>query len=524
MKTHLLRITMMVSGLMVWFSSSAQTNPNARYIGDLFSDITVTSNVRYDSTRSFNILYGSGYPNPTVNANPFISVDLLCDIYEPTGDSITERPVVIVAHTGSYIPAIANRQSTGNKNDSSIVELCRRFAQKGYVAVAMNYRQGWRATSTIQEVATQDLIQATYRGIQDVRNCIRFLRTNASTYGIDTSKIIVGGQGTGGYIALALGTVDKESEIITNPKFLRGDFTPMVNIDTMGDWNGIGGHPYFNVSGDAAVSGNAHMIFNYGGSMGDSTWLESNSLPMVGLHVVSDPFAPFLTGDVRVPNGPIVIPSASGAGVVIPMANSLGINNKMNSVKYNDPYTPAAIASTGGKTKNLFALRPQYPVDGAPWEWWDRATIAAATGTAFYVYPMPANGFEADSLSALLNPFMSAAKGRAYVDTVVNFVAPRIAAQLDLAAFDPNTGINDITPLNNQLKVFPVPAHDVLNIELPANMESVSVLDITGRVLLTERLQGTQGRIETTSLRAGIYFAQVKTLDGRVAVKRFVIE
>lgn len=520
MRKNLLNLTMLLCAMLFVFASTAQN----RYVDDVFSNVLKSTNIKYDSNRSFNILFGSGYPVPEVNNNPFISANLVCDIYQPDGDSITARPVIIVLHTGSYIPAIANRQTTGNKNDSAIVEVCNRFAKKGYVVVAMNYRQGWRATSTVQEVATQDLIQATYRGIQDVRNCIRFLRENASTYGIDTSKIIVGGQGTGGYIALALGTVNKESEISTNPKFLRGDFTPMVNIDTMGDWHGIGGLPYFNVSGDPAVSGNAHMIFNYGGAMGDSTWLESNSLPMVGIHVVGDPFAPFNTGDVRVPNGPTVIPSASGAGVVIPMANRLGINDKINSVRYDDPYTAAALASTGNKEKNLFALRPSFPIDGAPWEWWDRPTIQAATGSAFYVYPIPANGREADSLSMITNPFMSEAKAKAYIDTIVNFVAPRIAVQFDLVSFPANTGVNDITSLNADLRVFPVPAHDVLNIQLPVNMESVSVVDITGRVLITERMQGTSGRIEISSLHQGIYFAQVKTLDGRVAVKRFVVE
>ena len=516
MRKNLLNLSMMLCAMLFGFASTAQD----RYVDDVFTNILKSTNIKYDSNRSFNILFGSGYPIPAVNGNPFISADLICDIYQPDGDTIAKRPVIIVAHTGSYLPAVVNRQTTGNKNDSAIVEVCTRFAKKGYVVVALNYRQGWRATSTIQEVATQDLIQATYRGIQDVRNCIRFLRTNASTYGIDTGKIVVGGQGTGGYIALALGTVNKESEISTNPKFLRGDFTPMVNIDTLGDWNGIGGLPYFNVTADAAVSGDAHMIFNYGGAMGDSTWLESSSLPMVGLHVVSDPFAPYRTGDVRVPNGPTVIPSASGAGVVIPMANNLGINNKINAAVYNDPYTASAMAKSGG-VKNLFPLSPAYPVDGAPWEWWDRAAIQATTGGAFYVYPMPANGREADSLSMLTNPFMSEAKAKAYIDTVVNFVAPRIAVQFDLVNF---TGIKEVASLNNQLTVYPVPAHDVLNIQLPVNMESVSVLDITGRVLITERMQGTSGRIETTSLHQGIYFAQVKTVDGRVAVKRFVVE
>lgn len=516
MKKLVLPFYLLVGLLTISLASSAQN----RYVDDIFSSFTKVSNIPYDSNRSFNILFGSGYPVPAVNNNPFITANLLCDVYTPTGDTMTNRPVVLVLGTGSYIPVYANKQATGSKNDSAIVELCSRFAKKGYVAVAVNYRQGWRATSSVQEVATQDLLQATYRGMQDVRNCIRFLRSNATMYGIDTSKIVVGGQGTGGYIALAFGTVDKASEIETNPKFLRGDFTPMVNRDTLGDWTGIGGAPYFNYTGDPAVSSSAHMIFNYGGAMGDSAWLEANSLPMVGLHVVSDPFAPYKTGDVRVPQGPTVIQSASGAGVVIPMANSLGVNAKLNSVIYPDALTARAL-QLSGNVNNLYPFYPSAtaPVDGAPWEWWDRATVQAATGTAFYVYPIPADGRGADSISMLTNPNMSAAKGKAYIDTVVNFVAPRIAVQFSLVNY-PSVGVKEEVTLTNQLTVFPNPAKTELNISLPVAISTVSIVDMTGR----EVLKSTSAKLDVSALKQGLYFVNVTAVDGRSAVKRIVIE
>ena len=515
MKKLLLNFCLLLALIALGVSSQAQT----RYVDDIFANALKTSNIAYDSNRSFNILYGSGYPVPAVNSSPFITANLYCDIYSPAGDSITKRPVVLVLGTGSYIPVIANKQATGSRNDSSVVELCKRFAKKGYVAVAVDYRQGWRATSTVQEIATQDLLQATYRAMQDVRNCIRFLRTNAGTYGIDTSKIVVGGQGTGGYISLGFGSVNKVSEIQSNPKFLRGDFTPMVNKDTLGDWTGIGGNPYFNYSGDPAIPSNAHMTFNYGGAMGDSTWLEANSLPVVSLHVVSDPFAPYKTGDVRVPNGPTVIPSASGAGVVIPMANALGVNNKINAGVYNDPITTRAMAISGG-VKNLYPFYTSFPFDGAPWEWWDRTAIQAATGTAFYVYPMPANGRVADSLSMVTNPTMSAAKGRAYIDTVVNFVAPRIAVQFGYV----KTGLQNIESLSGQLEVYPNPASTVINIQIPVTIKSYAVIDVMGKVVLESTVKSTnQTQIDVSTLTPGMYFVQVTAGDGRTAVKRVVI-
>jgi hypothetical protein len=510
MKKQLLKL-LMLSGLSVTASALfAQT----RYVDDVFTDVVKTPNLMYDSNRSVNIGY------PLIPGGPIITANLRCDVYAPASDSIVKRPVVIITHTGSFLPAIVNRQTTGNKDDSSIVELCNRFAKKGYVAVAMNYRVGWNAASAIQAEATEGLLKATYRGIQDVRNCIRFLRSNATTYGIDTSMIVVGGQGTGGYITLGLGTVDKRSEIESNTKFLRGDFTPMVNMDTLSDWNGLGGIPYFNYEGDPAVSGNAHMIFNYGGAMGDSTWLEANSLPVVSLHVVTDPFAPYKTGDVKVPNGPTVIPSASGAGAFMVLANGLGVNDKLNAAVYSDPYTTSAMALSGG-VKNLYPLRTAVAPDGAPWEWWDRTTAQAATTGTFYVYPIPASGRVADSLSFMLNPLMSAAKGRAYIDTVVNFVAPRIAVQFDLVDF---TGIKELPSLSGQLSVYPNPAKGEVSITLPVAISNVTVLDITGREVMTINAKDKTVKMDVSDLKQGLYFVSAKTADGRSAVKRIVVE
>jgi acetyl esterase/lipase len=408
-----------------------------RYLDDVFSAVNKTTNVVYDSNRAVNII--------PPNNPPIITQNLICDIYQPAGDSLCKRPVIILLHTGSYLPTLVNQQTTGSKNDSNVVEIANRFAKKGYVVVAMNYRLGWNPATTNQAAAAEQLIKATYRAIQDVRNCVRFMRKNAATYRVDTAKIIVGGQGTGGYVALGLAAVNKRSEIETNPKFLRGDFSPMVSVDTLGDWNGLGGNPFFNYSGEPELSGNVHMVFNFGGAMGDSTWMDNATLPIVSLHCLKDPFAPYRTGNVIVPTtGITVIPSASGAGSVIPFANSLGINNKINSKTYTDPISVRATALTGG-VNNLYPFWTLTP-EGSPWEWWDRAFVQSIN------FPSPGAGRIADSLSMLTNPFMSAARARAYCDTIVGFVNPRIVTQFDLdlpSAIDSISIGNLLAPASN---------------------------------------------------------------------------
>ena len=110
--------------------ASTQANAQTRYLDDMFSSVIVNSNVTYGT--NISIL-------PALQGQPPAVAPLMCDIYEPDGDTETNRPVIILAHTGSFLPPVINGQPTGSKSDSSIVEQCTRWAKKGYVAIAISY-------------------------------------------------------------------------------------------------------------------------------------------------------------------------------------------------------------------------------------------------------------------------------------------------------------------------------------------------------------------------------------------------
>jgi len=245
--------------------------------------------------------------------------DLLMDVYTPAGapDPLSQRPLVIVLHTGSFLPVIINGSPTGTKTDSTIVAMCTKFAKRGYVAAAMTYRLGWnpQATgATGQDIRTGTLLQAVYRGLQDAKACVRYFKANADTggndFGIDPNNIILGGVGSGGYIALAYGTVDQPSEI-SLPKFLANTNNTTygfvagqsyVNQQLLGDFEGYGGIPQLNNPNNSpGYNSDVQFIFNMGGALGDTSWMEAGDPPMVAFHVVSDPYAPYDIGDVIVP-------------------------------------------------------------------------------------------------------------------------------------------------------------------------------------------------------------------------------
>ena len=506
MKKNLLNLITVFAFAAICMNATAQK----RYVDEVFNNVLKTANIEYDSNRAINI-----FPP---NTPPIITTSLKCDIYQPEGDTAAKRPLIILASTGSYLPAIINQQPTGNKNDSSIVELANRLSKRGYVVMAVNYRLGWNPNAA-SAAATEQLIKATYRAIQDVRNAIRFMRVNAGTYKIDTSRIVVGGQGTGGYVALGLAAVNSKNEIEGRLKFQRGDFSPMVSVDTLGDWNGIGGAPFFNYGGDASVSGNAHMVFNYGGAMGDSTWMDASTLPIIGLHCPADRFAPYRTNNVIVPTtGATVIESASGAGAVIPYANSLGINNKMSAGVYNDAITARALSITGG-VKNLYPFISNFPAEGSPWEWWDRKSMQENNTYGI------GTGRNADSLSMLTNPFMSAARAKAYIDTIAQFISPRIAVQLDLL---PTTSVNEVVNVSGLLGLYPNPAKENVTVSMDkgqAVISQVNLFDITGKLVLTQNaVSAHEVVLNTENLTKGIYLVNVKLANGASATKRLAIQ
>lgn len=452
MKKNVLNMLALTMLMLTMAGAHAQK----RYIDEMFSSVNKQT-VEYDSNFALNLLYGKvGLPQQ-YTATPFFMAHLMCDIYSPAGDNEAKRPLIILAHTGSYLPPYLNGQPTGSKDDSSIVEVATKFAKRGYVVAAVNYRIGWNAQAQVQKDLQEGLIKATYRAMQDMRNAIRFFRRNAATYSIDTAKIAVGGQGTGGYITLAMATVSKRGDLESNLKFLRDNASPMVNADTLGDWTGIGGvnaFPYtFNLSADASVSSDFKIAFNYGGAMGDSAWMKPTSKPMVSSHCTRDPFAPYNTGNVNLPgNTPItVIPNASGGGDVIPKANAMGLNTSINKYRYND-FSSVRALKVPGAQNNLFGLETAYPAEGSPWEWWDTAVAGNTLTWSYRGLPIPLSpgaGRTASSNSLLTNPYMSATRGRIYCDSIVRFISPRLATQFGLEGTSVLNEFNLLSPANN---------------------------------------------------------------------------
>jgi hypothetical protein len=377
--------------------------------------------------------------------------DIAMDIYYPDTDvdQETMRPVILYLHTGNFLPPPLNGSTTGLMTDSSAVALCMGWAKRGYVAVSVDYRLGWNPLAPTVQERRGTLLNAVYRAIHDAKMAVRYLRDDATSgdnmWAIDDSKMVMYGQGSGGYVSNTYMTLDNAPVELFLEKFLPNPFEPDVSyIDTLavGTIDGWGFPNSANLYRDNGVSADVNMTINAGGALADESWLEAGDVPMVALNCVRDDFAPFTEGTVIVPTTLEEVVDVHGANFFIQKANDLGINDVFADLPDGDPYTDAARALYGetieaslgneqvinDTPEGLFPLiRPLGDFlfnEAAPWEWWDPESPIAQTEVA--------PGITAHMASLASNPDMSPEKGMAYVDTIQGYILPRIMCVLEL--------------------------------------------------------------------------------------------
>ncbi|HNG89897.1 MAG TPA: alpha/beta hydrolase, partial [Saprospiraceae bacterium] len=295
---------------LLWVLAAAYNTATAqRYLTPQFSSVNQSALTPY----GFNYTVLPVLFDPTKHT---VRQPLVMQVYSPVGDTETKRPLIIYLHTGNFFPFPQNNSCGGNLNDSSNVEFATRLAKMGYVVAVADYRLGWAPTATTETTRRFTLINAAYRGLQDVSTCIRFFRKNVAeggnTYGIDPNKIVVWGQGTGGYPSLASAYLNKFGDIYTtsdpnkfviiNPALPGGKYN-MVQEAVNGDLYATTGptkvDPLLNaVSGGLFKIGdtlcipnhvgypsNFQLCVNMGGALGDSTWLDKGDIPLISYHV-----------------------------------------------------------------------------------------------------------------------------------------------------------------------------------------------------------------------------------------------
>ncbi|MCH7909570.1 MAG: alpha/beta hydrolase fold domain-containing protein [Candidatus Hydrogenedentes bacterium] len=215
---------LLVGGLIVSGSAWSQTFVEKKY------PVKVTSNVPY----------GTGVIN--IHTATPTSRFLLVDVYEPDGpDAPLIRPGFVMLHGGSFIVGTKDDIGGSDTFENSLIPgdfsspttaYAEAFASRGYTVISVDYRLalefpqgtgsiaaiGGDATLVVERIAgiltpfipsyTPALaLQAYEAALRDTQAAFQWLHDNAAAFGVDPSRIALGGYSAGAITSLFTATM-----------------------------------------------------------------------------------------------------------------------------------------------------------------------------------------------------------------------------------------------------------------------------------------------------------------------------
>lgn len=176
-----------------WQSNRPPGDGPLRYRDEVFTSVQITRDVTFGSA---------------VN-QAGATQDLVLDLYQPPAtDTVTSRPAIVWIHGGAF--------QTGDKSSPELVDQATVFAKKGFVNVSINYRLVTSGClGTVTAACLQGIVNAKY----DAQAAVRWLRANASTYGIDPTRIAAAGSSAGAITALNVGYGAEDVGTSGNPGY-----------------------------------------------------------------------------------------------------------------------------------------------------------------------------------------------------------------------------------------------------------------------------------------------------------------
>lgn len=264
----------------IFYTVWAQPLPN-RYLEEIFTGFTITEEVQFSTAvpqpnpGGGFYEWATGYPL-NVDESDISYINLYMDIYQPQGDTLSKRPVIIIAFGGGFL--------SGSKDHWSMKLLAEDLAKRGFVTALIDYRLGMNVFDS--EISKR----AVYRGIQDGMSAVRFFRAdadNANVYKIDPDHIYLGGHSSGGFIALHNAFLNESNDIIPPSA---GSWTQDGNsIPDLGCLNCVGDN--------LGYDGRANNVFNLAGGLGELEFVDSGEdIRPVMFHSTDDSTVPYYSG------------------------------------------------------------------------------------------------------------------------------------------------------------------------------------------------------------------------------------
>lgn len=262
---------------------------DGRYLEEVFSDVVV-STVTYSEANNLQL-----------------------DIYQPVGDTENNRPLIILAHGGSFI--------AGVRASPSMVSLGEAFAKRGYVVASISYR----LMTVLDLIFSSTTLNGVSEALSDGKAAVRYFRKSVvegNAYNIDPNQIYFGGNSAGAIIAIHAAFM-QEGEV-ENPELI-------VAMENNGGFEGNSGNPGFSSDVRGAIS--------LAGGIADLDFINSsdfNSL-LITCHGDLDNTVVYDCGE---PLSGIVPIELCGGGAILEHSSLIGFENHHHLLFEGSDHTP----------------------------------------------------------------------------------------------------------------------------------------------------------------------------------------
>ena len=281
--TGFLRLFLTISLLFGLFASVMMAQSGQRFAEPVFDEVNISTAIPFSSAVK------EGDTSPTT---------LYLDFYEPQGDTLSARPLVITVFGGAFV--------AGSRDHADMQEYCTRLAQHGYAAASIDYR-----LLSFFNLSYKSLIRDAYMAAQDVSSAIRFFKAHGEEYRIDTSQVFLLGNSAGS-IAILCELFMDESERPAET-FEAPDLGPM---------HSSGYDEYAGLS--PAVAG---AIPHWGGVTDLAVISQEEFVPLCMLHGTDDTTVPYDSGYCYNGIFPNVMPYMYGSHAIAGRLDEIGITD-----------------------------------------------------------------------------------------------------------------------------------------------------------------------------------------------------
>ena len=269
--------------MLCGFFTNAMAQSSRRYAEPVFEEVKVETGIPFSSAIK------EGETSPTT---------LYLDFYEPQGDTLSTRPLVITVFGGAFV--------AGGRDYVDMVEYCTRLAQHGYAAASIDYR-----LISIWNLNATSLVRDAYMAAQDVSSAIRFFKYHCEEYRIDPEQVFLLGNSAGSIAILCeifMDESERPAETFESPD--------------LGSIHSSGYEEYAGFSSEVAGA-----VPHWGGVLDLDVISKEEYVPLCMIHGTDDTTVPYDSGYCYNGMLPGVMPFMYGSHAMVSRLDELDVTD-----------------------------------------------------------------------------------------------------------------------------------------------------------------------------------------------------